>query len=70
MTKPGLPWQYRLGWFLVVTAVMLAIPIFVLSIFEEQRGSAFVAVILPLAVLGGAMIAYQHCRNRRAAEGL
>jgi hypothetical protein len=69
MTKPQLSWQFQVGWFLVVMDMMLAIPVLVLPIFEEQRGSVFGTVILPLAVLGGTMIAYHHYRNRRGAAG-
>ena len=66
MTKPNLPWTYEVGVLLVVTAIMIAIPVFVLELLKELRGSAFWMVILPLAVLGGAMIAYQHYRGGAA----
>ena len=66
MTKPNLPWTFEVGVLLVVIAIMIAIPVFVLPIFEEHRGSAFWMVLLPLAALGGAMIAYQHYRGGAA----
>ena len=68
MTKCDLPWTYRVGWFLVITGIMIAIPVFVLPSFEQSRGVAFWMVILPLASIGVAMIAYQHHRGGGAAR--
>jgi len=41
MTKRDLPWTYRMGWFLIITGIMIAIPVFVLPSFEQSRGAAF-----------------------------
>jgi hypothetical protein len=64
MTKLYLPWAYQFGVLLIVIAMMMAIVVFALPIFEERRASAFWTVILPLAASGGCMIAYQHYRAR------
>jgi hypothetical protein len=40
-----------------------------LPLFDEQRGTAFWIAVVPLAVAGGAMIAYQHYRSRSKGRG-
>jgi hypothetical protein len=48
MTKLHLPWAYEVGVLLVVIAMMVAVVVFALPIFEEQRASAFLTVFYRL----------------------
>jgi hypothetical protein len=64
-----LHWIYQVGGLLVALAMMTSVPILLLPLFDEQRGTAFWIAVVPLAVAGGAMIAYQHYRSRSKGRG-